>query len=214
MRQHLGNQMSTLINEMRTYVEQPTAYGRARQWFGQHGLFLQGFTQNMVDTIVWNAAFDEQLATADASWTEDEVRAHAVSYADSVVRTSQLVLRAIDVSAGEAGTPFERLLTQFMSYFNSVAQANATAWEAALRSVNWNVPRAVPHLLWAYLVGLALPAKRWCACSAGDLRRRTTTGAWSLRGSTWWSAAKCASPQARFRSASSWRRRRSTVGTT
>jgi hypothetical protein len=158
MRQHLGNQMSTLINEMRTYVEQPTAYGRARQWFGQHGLFLQGFTQNMVDTIVWNAAFDEQLATADASWTEDEVRAHAVSYADSVVRTSQLVLRAIDVSAGEAGTPFERLLTQFMSYFNSVAQANATAWEAALRSVNWNVPRAVPHLLWAYLVGLALPA--------------------------------------------------------
>jgi hypothetical protein len=158
MDQHLGNQMSGLINEMRNYVDRPTAFGKATQFVQQHALFLQSGTQNIVDIIVWNAAFDQAMAEADTALDQSEARTQAIRYADSVIRTSQLSLRAIDVSATEAGTPFLRLLTQFMSYFNSVAQANGTAFEAALRSVGYDKAKAAPHLLYFYLVGLALPA--------------------------------------------------------
>ena len=158
MDQHLGNQMSGLINEMRNYVDRPTSFGKATQFVQQHALFLQSGTQNIVDIIVWNAAFDQAMAEADTALDQSEARTQAIRYADSVIRTSQLSLRAIDVSATEAGTPFLRLLTQFMSYFNSVAQANGTAFEAALRSVGYDKAKAAPHLLYFYLVGLALPA--------------------------------------------------------
>ncbi|EPY03482.1 hypothetical protein K678_00185 [Magnetospirillum fulvum MGU-K5] len=125
------------------------ALGKAQDIALRHGYFAQQIAQDLVDRVVWAAAYDHAAATG----IED---AEAVRRADSAVRTSQGSFSPEDVSRIETGSTWARLFTMFYSYFN--AQANMVGTEIAitLREAGWN--GGAGKLAAIYFFGGFLPA--------------------------------------------------------
>jgi hypothetical protein len=73
-----------------------------------------------MSTIVWTGAYNEAVQDGKP---DDE----AIKYADGVVRQTQGSTLPEDVSRIETGPAFIRLFTQFIGYFNMMANTNGTA---------------------------------------------------------------------------------------
>ena len=104
------------------------ALGRAQDFSARHGYFAQRLTQDMVDRVVWVAAYDHHQS-AGAAETE------AALMADAAVRQSQGSFDPEDVSRIEAGSTFSRLFTMFYAYFNAQANMIGTEVSVALRTL-------------------------------------------------------------------------------
>jgi hypothetical protein len=74
----------------------------------------------VLSPIVWTGAFNQALA-------EGMSDADAVRFADGTVRQTQGSTLPEDVSRFETGPAYARAFTQFVGYFNMVANTNATA---------------------------------------------------------------------------------------
>jgi len=123
----------------------------AQDFTKRHTYILQTMTQNLVNTITWNAAFNDYMAkNATAS------EADAVSHADSVVRTTQGTNNAEDVSAFETGGATERLFKQFIGYFNMLYNLNESEFKRIQRDSG--LKKKYGALFYLYMTGFALPA--------------------------------------------------------
>lgn len=148
MRNRMGNQSQDLSRQIEDAVVKPTTLAEMEAFISKHGYFMQTAFQNVIDPIVWTAAYDQAVANR---MTHEE----AVFEADSVVRRTQSDIQPENVSSFEAGSPFARLFSMFYSYFN--AQANLVGGEmaTAVRTLGWN---GLPRYAFIYTFGIAIPA--------------------------------------------------------
>jgi hypothetical protein len=98
--------------------EEKNQLGKMQDWAQKHMYFGQSFMQNVMDTIVWTAAYDQAVE-------QGETELNAVSLADSTVRETQGSIRPMDISVAESN-PFLRIFQMFMGFFNNIANLNVT----------------------------------------------------------------------------------------
>lgn len=150
----LAVRMDNQIMETRQNINEiidldPSVLGSARSWAIRHGYFMQSAVQNVMDPIIWTAAFDQ--ATSEGQSTADAVR-----FADSVLRETQGSWNPEDVSRLETGSPFVRMFTQFGGWANMLANLNATETQIVARGVG--VGKGKGRLFYVYLMGFAAQA--------------------------------------------------------
>ena len=147
----LATRMDNQIMETRQNINEiidldPTALGSARQWAIRHGYFMQTAVQNIMDPIIWTAAFDQ--ATSEGQSTDDAVR-----FANSVLRETQGSWNPEDVSRLETGPPAVRAFTMFAGWANMLANLSATETQIVARGVG--VRKGAGRLFYIYLTCFA-----------------------------------------------------------
>lgn len=148
MRERVGNAVRETQSRIQEAVVKPTIPSELRALIDKHGYVLQQMTQNVMDVIIWHAAYDQAIAKG---MTDDE----AVFEADSVIRRTIGDFSPENLSLFETGNAFTRLFTMFYSYFNGQANLVGGEMQTAMRTLGWN---GAPRMFWVYLMGVAVPA--------------------------------------------------------
>jgi hypothetical protein len=120
MAQRNSTQFDELQAEMRNIILKPNLFQKAQDWSAANAQWLQRGLQNVLDMMVWQAAYNRAI---------EEQNTDPVGFADSAVRETMGSFGAEDVSAFETGTAASRAFTLFYSYFNT--QANLLGNEFA-----------------------------------------------------------------------------------
>ena len=170
----MNNRMYDSVNDMSMQVgsilSATTPWSKADHYAGKYGYIAQQLAQNMVDPIVWMAAYDHAVSTVyyqnvynqyltshNPTVAAEKADAAAVLYADRVVRDTQTPLGPEDVSAYESGTAFFRLFIKFISYFNNMHNLSATEFKIAARNIGTEAERPGRRFM-LYLLIWALPS--------------------------------------------------------
>jgi len=148
MRERVGNAARETQRRIQEAVVKPTIPSEMRALIDKHGYVLQQFTQNIMDVMIWHAAYDQAIAKRMSE-------ADAVFEADSVVRRTIGDFAPENLSLFETGNAFTRLFTMFYSYFNGQANLVGGEMKTAMRTMGW---RGSPRMFWVYLMGIAAPA--------------------------------------------------------
>lgn len=127
----------------------PSVFENIKDFSKAHTYFLQSFTQNIVNSIVWMGAYNQAI---ENNLSEVE----SVRFADSAVRTTQGTTNAEDISRYEVGTATQRLFTQFAGYFNMLANLNASEIQKISKTVG--LKKGMGKLFYVYMMGFAAPA--------------------------------------------------------
>lgn len=148
MAQRLDDQLFEMSKEIDDIVSDKSMLGSVQDWANRHTYFMQQAMQNVVDNIVWQAAYDQSA----------EILTHeqALRDADAAVRLTQGSMGVEDVSAFEAGNPMLRAFSMFYSYFNM--QANLMGSEFAKITRDAGIKNKSSRMLYVYMMGFALPA--------------------------------------------------------
>jgi hypothetical protein len=149
MSPRLSDEMSRLQVEIEGIYTEDNNLKPVKEWSQKNGYILQKISQNQNNIIVWSAAYTE--ATENGK-LENE----AIADADAAVRLTQGSMEAMDISRFESGNPFLRLFTQFYSYFNNVANLQASEVQKVVRDIGFR--RGAGKLFYLGLVTLYLPA--------------------------------------------------------
>jgi hypothetical protein len=134
----------------------------------KYGYIAQQLAQNIVDPIVWMAAYDH--AQENGIWqraydahvhlgadvAETKAKAAAAYYADSVIRQTQSPMGPQDVSRVETGTPLARMFIKFYSYFNNMYNLIVSEFDIIARQIGWKGKPG--KFFYLYLAGIAAPA--------------------------------------------------------
>lgn len=149
MRNRNGTQAFDITKSIQKILVNPTKYERALDFAQENGYILQQTAQNFVDSVVWNAAYDQavQAGTKEAD---------AIFEADAAVRRTQGSFNAEDISSIEAGSPGFRLFTMFYSYFNM--QANLLASETIKTARDLGLKKGAAKMFYTVSMGFVLPA--------------------------------------------------------
>lgn len=129
MDDRLRNQMMGLTSDLRELLLDPSKSAALQKFVIEKAYFLQLMSQNVVDIITWQGAFNQAMEKALPGETGEAHQQRAIAEADSAVRMSQGSFNAEDVAPYEVSTPFGRSWTQFTSYFNTVLNQVAYAQE-------------------------------------------------------------------------------------
>lgn len=148
MDQRAKNEVAILADTMEKILLDPTIYESAQAWTQQHAYFMQSGIDNVLSPIVWTGAYNQ--AIEEGMTHEDGVR-----FADGVVRQTQGTTLPEDVSRIETGPPYARAFTQFMGYFNMLANTNVTALQQVAHEVG--LLRGAPRALYLVTMGLLVP---------------------------------------------------------
>ena len=132
------------INEMQSVVR---GQSEARQTINRLLFAPLTFTQLTVDTPIWLAAYEKQMAAQD-----DE--ALAIAVADQTVIDTQSGGQIKDLAAVQRGGAAQKLFTTFYGYFS--AMYNLTA--ETTRKTDWKDPVDVMRAGGEYLMVLVVPA--------------------------------------------------------
>lgn len=119
MANRMADQISSINGVMDEILLDPSLYERAQAWTARHAYFLQSALDNTMGPIIWSAAYNTALARMG--------EAEAARYADGVIRQTQGSTLPEDISLIETGPAYARVFTQFIGYFNMMANTNATA---------------------------------------------------------------------------------------
>ncbi len=152
MKTRLEQQSFHLRGEIEDILLNPSKFDQVKNWTSKHAYFLQAAFQNVVDTISWQAAYNQNLA-------EGQTESDAIRAANSAVRETQGSLNPEDISRFETGSPFARLFTQFASYFNM--QANVMGTEFGTLAQELGVKKGMGRAFYVTVMGLLIPA--WVA---------------------------------------------------
>ena len=148
----MKDRMTSQSFEMTAAIEQilvnPSVYENSKAYLERNGYFMQQALQNIVDTVVWQASYDNAVKGGADS-------AAAVRIADADVRLTQSSFAPEDISSFEANTPFVRQFTQFAGYFNMLANTLGSEGAKAIREMGF---KSAPRLAWIWFAGLAMPA--------------------------------------------------------
>lgn len=147
--ERMANQSYAMQDQIDQILTNPNPYAKFTDFVRRHAYFLQQAMQNVMDPIVWSAAYDH--ATAQGA-TEKEAR----RYADETVRTTQGSFAPEDLAGIEVQSPFVRLFTQFYGYFNMWGNLIGNEANKAVRDAGF--VRASPRLMFIWFAGLAIPA--------------------------------------------------------
>jgi GNAT superfamily N-acetyltransferase len=120
MADRASNEVAVLSDTLEKILINPSVYESAEQFTRRHSYFLQTAFDNVLSPIIWQAAYNQGLA-------EGMEERMAIRYADGVIRQTQGSTLPEDVSRIETGPAYARIFTQFVGYFNMLANTNATA---------------------------------------------------------------------------------------
>lgn len=137
------NHMHEMADAVKDIVEQPNLIQKVENWSVKHTFFLQHAVWNVVDHVVWTAAYNKGVSSGERD---------PVAFADSVVRTTIGSHNAVDVSKFESGPAWAKTLTTFSGYF--INQANTVGSEFAKAIAAKKVGRGLE----VYMLGILAPA--------------------------------------------------------
>ena len=126
MRDRAKNEVAVLTEVMNSIAFDPSLRERGEEFMRKHAYVLQTAVDSVTGTITWRAAYNQAL---EQGLTQDD----AIRFADATVRQTHGSTLPEDVSRFETGPAAARMFTQFMGYFNMLANTNATAVINALR---------------------------------------------------------------------------------
>ena len=155
MDERMHSQIFEMQERMNELLLNPSKYAQFKDWTKQHAYFLQSAFQNSVDIVTWTGKYNQVLAEIGTDMTEAEAQAEAVQQADAAVRLTQGSMSTEDVARFEVGTPFWKTMTQFMGYFNMLANLNADEYIKVFRDMGWRGNKG--KLLMIYILGFAAP---------------------------------------------------------
>lgn len=163
MRNSLSTEMQAVQDEIALLYD-PSALTKLRQWSNRYMMVLQRITQFQVNTITWNAAFDEQYAKLLPELGPDKAKAEAVERADSIVRRSQGSRTPLDVANFSAGNAVMQLFTQFQDFPNLIAnqimEAKGAKAKAAAIALSLLLPTLASGAIALGLAGGRVPGAR------------------------------------------------------
>ena len=142
------NEVAVMNEQMQAILIKPSTYEKAQNWSMRHAYFLQTALDNVLSPIVWTGAFNQALA-------EGMSDADAVRFADSTVRQTQGSTLPEDVSRFETGPAYARAFTQFVSYFNMMANTNGTALKQIADEVG--LKKGAGKAFYVVLMGFMVP---------------------------------------------------------
>ncbi len=152
MATRMDDQIAALNGTVDEILLNPSVYESAKNWTAKHTYFLQSALDNVVGPVVWSAAYNQALA-------EGLKESDAVHFADGTVRQTQGSTLPEDVSRIETGPAYARMFTQFIGYFNMVANTNVTALQNIADDVG--LKKGAGKALAVVFFGLLAPA--WIA---------------------------------------------------
>ncbi len=152
MKDRMENEVAAIQGQMEDILLDPSAYEKAQQWSMKHAYFLQAAFDNHIGPIVWTASYNQAV---EQGMTDED----AVRFADGVIRQTQNTTLAEDVSRIETGPAYARLFTQFLGYFNMMANTNATELIKVAKEVG--LVRGAGKTLGIVFFGILAPA--WLA---------------------------------------------------
>jgi len=120
MSSRMANEIAAINGAMDDILLDPSLYEKSQAWAQKHSYFLQSAMANIMEPIIWTAGYNAALA-------KNLDDAEAVKYADALIRQTQGSTLPEDVSRIETGPAYARVFTQFVGYFNMMANTNATA---------------------------------------------------------------------------------------
>jgi hypothetical protein len=120
MADRASNEVAVLSDTLEAILLNPSVYESAERFTRRHAYFLQTGMDNQMSPIIWTGAYNQALVEG----MNDRM---ARRFADGVIRQTQGSTLPEDVSRVETGTAFVRAFTQFVGYFNMLANTNATA---------------------------------------------------------------------------------------
>lgn len=126
MRDRAKNEVAVLTEVMNDIAFDPSLLERGEAFMRKHAYVLQTAVDSVTGTITWRAAYNQAI---EQRLTEHD----AIRFADAAVRQTHGSTLPEDVSRFETGPAAARMFTQFMGYFNMLANTNATAVINALR---------------------------------------------------------------------------------
>ena len=148
MKDRMLNELSSMNDVVEQILVDPTLLEKGQAWTQKHAYFLQSAVDNTMSPIIWTAAYNQ--AIEEGSEARDAVR-----FADGVIRQTQGSTLPEDVSRFETGDARARFFTQFIGYFNMMANTNATAVSQIANEMG--LRKGAGKLLYTALVGLLVP---------------------------------------------------------
>lgn len=142
------NEVAMLNEQLQDILIKPTIYSRAQSWSMRHAYFLQTAFDNVLSPIVWTGAYNQAV---EQGMSESD----AIKFADGTVRQTQGTTLPEDVSRIETGPPYARLFTQFVGYFNMLANTNATALKQIAQETG--LRKGAGKALYVVTMGLLMP---------------------------------------------------------
>lgn len=152
MANRMENEVSAINDAIDQILLDPNIYERAQSWTQKHAYFLQTAMANTMEPIIWTAAYNQAVEQG-----QDEH--NAARFADNVIRTTQGSTLPEDVSRIETGPAYARAFTQFVGYFNMMANTNGTALKQIAAELG--IRKGAGKML--YVVTLGLLAPLWVA---------------------------------------------------
>ena len=148
MRNRMLNEVAAMNDAVEQILVNATALEKAKDWTQRHAYFLQAAVDNTMSPIIWTAAYNQAI---------EQKMSHkdAVRFADGVIRQTQGTTLPEDISRFESGPAPLRLFTQFVSYFNMMANTNATAVKQIADEMG--LRKGAGRLLYVALAGLLVP---------------------------------------------------------
>ena len=148
MRDRMLNEVSAMNNVVEDILVNPSLLEKSQAWTQRHAYFMQSAVDNTMGPVIWTGAFNQAI---EQGMSETE----AVKFADGVIRQTQGSVLPEDVSRFETGNGYVRLFTQFVSYFNMMANTNATAFKQIVDGVG--LKKGAGKLLYVALAGMMVP---------------------------------------------------------
>jgi len=142
------NEVAVLNEQMQAILLKPSTFERAQDFSMRHAYFLQTALDNVLSPIVWTGAYNQALA--DGMSNDDAIR-----FADSTVRQTQGSTLPEDVSRLETGPAYARVFTQFVGYFNMMANTNGTALKQLAGEVG--LKKGAGRALYIVMMGFMVP---------------------------------------------------------
>lgn len=142
------NEVAVMNEQMQAILIKPSTFEKVQDFSMRHAYFLQTALDNVLSPIVWTGAFNQGLA--DGMSEKDAIR-----FADSTVRQTQGSTLPEDVSRFETGPAYARAFTQFVGYFNMMANTNGTALKQIASEVG--LKKGAGKALYVVMLGFMAP---------------------------------------------------------
>jgi hypothetical protein len=156
MKDLMRGQLFEIQGSINNVLQRPNAYSTIRDFFIEHAYFMQRVSQNIVNTVMWTAAYNRAIADIGTGMDPDAAHNEAVQQADALIRLTQASMRPIDMAAFEGGNPFFQSFTQFMSWSNRQANFEMTEWTVMFRDIGWR--HAQGRMFMMYLLAFSTPS--------------------------------------------------------
>ena len=148
MRNRMLNEIGAMNDAVEQILVDATKLEKAQAWTREHAYFLQAAVDNTMSPIIWTAAYNQAIE-------QQMNHKDAVRFADGVIRQTQGTTLPEDISRFESGSAIARTFTQFVGYFNMMANTNATAAKQVIDEVG--LRKGAGRLLGIALAGLLVP---------------------------------------------------------